>query len=127
MYLNCLGSTKTGITRKHFVCVALPLLIALRVVAEAIICFLTDHALEAALHDQNRIAISGWVISKYVFGTLFVLSLFGGYLYATACVTMGRLRHQRWPVWLSFLMIAADVFVLPFIWIPICLLKGKRE
>lgn len=132
MYLRFLFTFKESISRREFICIAFPLLVVFRFVLQTLCDLLVKYAVEehpfilAVLNHENTMVFdNNWLIAEYSFFLIISLGLFLGSLYATACVITGRLRSQGWPLWMRIPMLVADVLILQYIWIPLCLFKKK--
>ena len=134
MYLRFLFSFKESISRKKFICIVFPLLVVFRFIVQIIFDLLVkyaakDHPFMLALSNQENTMVfdNNWLIVEYTFFLIIWLGLFIGLLYATSCVILGRLRSQGWPLWMTIPMLVADILILQYIWIPLCLFKEKNN
>lgn len=128
MYLRFLFTFRESISRKQFISIAVPLLVVWRFVLLTISDLFVRYDLKLALSNpENTIVFdNNLLISQYAFILIIVLGLTLGALYATACVIIGRLRSQGWPLWMSIPMLASDILILQYLWIPLCLFKDKK-
>lgn len=133
MYLRGLLTFKTRLSRKPFICIALPLLVVwrfgLQTISDRIVKYaIVDHPFMRALAHHENVAVydEHGLLSEYLLILIALIALLLGVCYATLCVMIGRLRSQGWPLWVSVPMLAADMLIFPYIWIPFCLFPEKK-
>lgn len=114
--MKCVCSHKGTLTRKEFLCCALPCQLILSILSNILFSYVTYHIKDPMLHI-NMIGIEIFI--------LWIITAL--YLYVTICIIIKRLRDEGLPCWLVVLVLVLHWYVYPYIWLPICLLKGRGE
>lgn len=131
MHLTLFNS---NINRKQFILYALPLLVLSRFVLQNMIYFIADYALHRhpfmiALWEKRSTACydSPWLPLEYSIYLIIGIVLYVLLVYSTAYVIIGRLRNMKIPLLFVLPMLAVDIFIFPYIWVPLCLLNKKSK
>lgn len=114
--LKLIFSGKGVLTRRELLCFVLPCEIVMFVLFRLLFQFVVNHGTD--VHTSKLL--------------LFFLSLLAGLvgltcMYVTICMILKRLRDEGLSCWFLVPALVLDWWVLPYSWLPLCLLKSKES
>lgn len=114
--MKLLFSYKGTIKRKDFLRFALPCQVLLYVFFKGLyLCFMY-------IRDNKDMP---WMM---IFAVIVITAIIGIIcLYVTPCIIIKRLRDEGLSCWLVVPALLLDWYLCAYLWLPLCLLKGREE
>lgn len=114
--MKLLFSYKGTIKRKDFLCCALPCQVLL------FACFKGLYLYFMYNRDNKDMP---WMM---MFAVIVITAIIGIIcLYVTPCIIIKRLRDEGLSSWFVVPALLLDWYVCAYLWLPLCLLKGREE